>query len=58
MAETRREILSVRGSTGLEKHTKGKWKTEVKDKNLHLFVGDFLLQLVGLSDMKSQKLWL
>ena len=51
-----REILSVRGSTGLEKCSKGKWKTEVKDKNLHLFVGDFYYSFVGLSDYEVSKI--
>ena len=27
-----RKSTALRGSTGLEKPTKGKWKTEVKDK--------------------------
>lgn len=56
-----RKSTALRGSTGLEKPTKGKWKTEVKDKkkkNLDLFTGNLYFSREDFLTVTSQQPWL
>lgn len=43
------------GNTGLEKFTKGTWKTGVRDENLDLFIGDFYSSFQDFSGCKVSK---